>query len=59
MGTKHWIAGAIHHPGREKAAAKKAGMSTHAYMEKHKGDSGSGGAAARLGLRLSKMNKGK
>ena len=52
-----WIAKAIKHPGREKKAAKKAGMSTGEYMSKHKHDPGSGGAAARLGLRLSKMNK--
>lgn len=57
MAKKHWIAGAIKHPGREKRAAAKAGMSTHAYMEKHKGDKGSSGAAARLGLRLSGMRK--
>ncbi len=55
-GKKHWIAGAIKHPGREKRAAKRAGMSTHAYMQKHKGDKGSGGAAARLGLGLSAMS---
>lgn len=58
-GKKHWIAGAIKHPGREKRAARRAGMSTHAYMQKHKGDSGSGGAAARLGLRLSAMSRRK
>ena len=57
MAKKHWIAGAIKHPGAEKAAAKKAGMSTHAYMEEHKGDSGTAGKRARLGLTLSKMRK--
>lgn len=56
---KHWIAKAIKHPGAEKEAAKKAGMSTHAYMEEHKGDSGKAGARARLGLRLSKMARKK
>ena len=55
--AKHWIAGAIKHPGREQNAAKAAGVSTHTYMEQHKGDKGSGGAAARLGLRLSAMRK--
>ncbi len=54
--AKKWISGAIKHPGREKAAAKKAGMSTHAYMEKHKDDKGSEGSAARLGLRLEGMH---
>lgn len=55
---KNWIQGAIKHPGAEKRAATKAGMSTHAYMEKHKDDSGKSGARARLGLRLSAMRKG-
>ena len=55
--AKHWIAGAVKHPGREQKAAKVAGMSTHEYMEKHKGDKGGSGAAARLGLRLSAMHK--
>jgi len=52
-----WISRAIRHPGRMKKAAAKAGMSTQSYMHKHAGDSGSLGSAARLGLRLSKMNK--
>lgn len=59
MAKKHWIAGAIKHPGAEKAAAQKAGMSTHAYMEKHKNDSGTAGKRARLGLTLSKMSRKK
>ncbi len=54
--TGKWIQKAIKHPGVEKAAAKKAGMSTHAYMEKHKHDSGKAGSRARLGLTLSKMH---
>lgn len=53
---KKWISGAIKHPGRMKRAAARAGMSTHAYMEKEKGASGSLGSAARLGLRLSAMH---
>jgi hypothetical protein len=57
MSAKKWIAGAIKHPGAEKKAAAAAGMSTHAYMEKHKGDSGTAGKRARLGLTLSRMNK--
>lgn len=52
-----WIQRAIKHPGAEKKAAAKAGMSTHAYMEKHKGDSGTAGKRARLGLTLSRMSK--
>jgi hypothetical protein len=57
VAAKHWIAGAVKHPGVEKAAAKRAGMSTNAYMEKHKNDSGTAGKRARLGLTLSKMSK--
>lgn len=49
----------IRHPGAEKRAAKRAGMSTHAYMERHKGDSGTAGKRARLGLALSRMSKRK
>lgn len=57
MSGKKWIAGAIKHPGAEKKAAAAAGMSTHAYMEKHKNDSGTSGRRARLGLTLSRMSK--
>lgn len=57
MSKKRWISSAIRHPGAERNAAKRAGMSTHAYMEKHKGDSGKAGARARLGLRLEAMRK--
>lgn len=59
MAEKHWIAGAIRHPGAEKKAAAAAGESTHAYMEEHKNSPGKAGARARLGLRLSAMSKGK
>lgn len=55
--AKHWIKSAIKHPGAERAAAKRAGMSTHEYMEKHKNDSGTSGRRARLGLALSRMRK--
>lgn len=59
MSAKKWIAGAIKHPGAEKKAAAAAGMSTHAYMEKHKGDGGTSGKRARLGLTLSRMSRKK
>ena len=59
MAKKKWIAGAIKHPGAEKKAAAAAGMSTQAYMEKHKGDSGTSGRRARLGLTLSRMARKK
>ena len=56
-----WIQKAINpkHEGVEKRAAKKAGESTHDYMETHKHDSGKAGSRARLGLRLSAMAKHK
>jgi len=47
-----FIKGAIKHPGRMTNAAKRAGESTHDYMESHKDSPGSLGAAARFGLRL-------
>ena len=54
-----WIQGAIKHPGTEKKAAKRAGESTHQYMEEHAHAPGKAGARARLGLRLSAMAKHK
>ncbi len=51
-----WIQKAIKHKGVFKAAAKKAGMSTHAFAEKKKHASGKVGARARLALTLSKMH---
>lgn len=56
MAKKNWIKSAIKHPGAERRAAARAGMSTHAYMQKHANDSGKSGARARLGLRLEKMH---
>lgn len=55
MTQKRWIKKAIKHPGAEKEAAARAGMTTHAYMEKHKHDPGKAGDRARLGLRLEEM----
>lgn len=57
--AKNFIKSAIKHPGAERRAAAAAGMSTHAYMEKHKGDSGTAGKRARLGLTLSRLAKRK
>jgi hypothetical protein len=57
MAKKHWIAGAIKHPGAEKRAAAAAGKSTHEFMEEHKNSPGTAGKRARLGLALSKMRK--
>jgi len=60
-GKVKWLQNAINpaHKGMEQRAAKKAGLSTHEFMEKHKHDSGKSGARARLGLRLSAMAKHK
>ena len=53
---KHWIAGVIRHPGALKRAAKRAGMSTREYAEKHKHDSGATGKRARLAETLMGMH---
>ncbi len=53
-----WIKGAIKHPGALKAAAKKAGESTHEFAEAHKHDSGKTGNRARLALTLMGMHHG-
>ena len=57
--AKNWIEGAIKHPGAERKAAAKAGVSTHEYMEEHKHDSGTPGKRARLGLTFEGMTKSK
>lgn len=50
-----FIKGAIRHPGAFKAQAQHAGMSTTAFAEKHKHDSGKTGSRARLALTLNKL----
>lgn len=50
--AKHWIAGAIKHPGALTAAAKRAGESNSAYEQEHKHDSGKAGQRSRLALSL-------
>lgn len=55
--AKHWIAGAIKHPGAMTAAAKREGVSNSTYEQEHKGDSGKAGKRARLALTLKKMHK--
>jgi len=54
---KNWIAGAIKHPGSLRAAAAKAGKSTSAFANEHKGDSGKTGKRSRLALTLMGMHK--
>ena len=56
MSEHKWISGAIRHHGVFRAAAKRAGMSTTAYAEKHKGASGVLGHRARLALTLMHLN---
>lgn len=54
----HWMSHLkIRHPGIFSAAAKRAGMSTHAYAEKEKGASGKTGKRARLALAFEKARK--
>lgn len=57
MANKKWIAGAIKHPGREKARAKKNGVSVHEQMERdsHSKNKSIRGAG-QLGLRLENMH---
>ena len=57
MANKAWMAGAVRHPGVFRAAAQRAGMSTHAFAEKHKGDKGKIGKRARLALTFEKARK--
>ena len=54
--AKHWIKGAIKHPGALTASAKKSGMSPMEFANKHKHDSGKTGARSRLALTLHKMH---
>ena len=55
MATRRWIQSAVKKPGSLTAAAKKAGMSTQAYAQKHKHDSGKTGARARLAITFKKV----
>ncbi len=54
-GKKHWIAGAIKHPGAFTKQAKAAGMSTQAFAKKKQHAKGKTGQRARLAMTLSKM----
>lgn len=57
MAAKHWIAGAIKHPGAFSAAAKRAGKSTQEYAREKEHAGGTLGRRARLALTLSKMRR--
>ena len=55
--AKHWIAGAIKHPGALTRKAKAAGESPMEFAREHKGDKGTTGRQARLAITLRKMHK--
>lgn len=55
--SKHWIQGAIKHPGAMTAAASREGVSNSEYEQEHKGDSGHSGQMARLALALKGLGK--
>ncbi len=56
--SKHWIAGAVRHPGALTRKAKSAHMGTQSFARKHMHDSGITGKQARLALTLAKMHHG-
>lgn len=55
--AKHWIQGAVKHPGAFTRSADEAGKSVHEYAEEHKGSSGTLGKRARLALTFEGMRK--
>jgi hypothetical protein len=56
--AKHWIAGAVKHPGALKKKAKAAGESTKEFASAHAGDKGTTGKQARLAETLMGMHHG-
>lgn len=54
--NKNFIQKAIKHPGALRNAASRAGMSTQAFAQKHKHDSGKVGQRSRLAITLSHMH---
>lgn len=55
--AKHWIQGAIKHPGALTKKAKAAGESTGTFAREHKGDSSKTGQQSRLAMILRGLNK--
>jgi hypothetical protein len=55
---KHWVQGVVKtmHKGAEKAAAARAGESTHTFAEAHKSAGGVEGRRARFALALMGMH---
>jgi hypothetical protein len=59
MAEKHWIQGAVKHPGALTASAKRAGESNSEYEQKHKHDSGKAGQRARFALAMKGLKSAK
>ena len=55
--SRHWIEGAIRHPGALSRQAQAAGQSPMAYARAHEHDSGKTGQRARLALALKHMGR--
>lgn len=55
--AKHWIAGAIKHPGALTRKAKAEGESPMEFAREHKSDKGTTGRQARLAITLRGMHK--
>lgn len=55
--AKHFIQGAIKHPGAMTAAAKREGVSNSTYEQEHKHDKGKAGQRARFALVLKGLHK--
>jgi len=53
---KHWIQGAIKHPGALSKQAKKAGESPMSFARSHEDAKGTTGKRARLAVTLYNMN---
>lgn len=56
MGKHKWIQKSISHPGATRAAAKREGLSTREWAQKHKHDPGTKGKRAREALELENMH---
>jgi hypothetical protein len=57
--AKHWIAGAVKHPGALTRAAKASGQSNSSYAREHQHDSGKAGQRARFALQMEKFMREK
>lgn len=57
--SKHFIAGAIKHPGALTAAAHREGVSNSTYEREHEHDSGKAGERARFALALKSFHHAK